>query len=359
VILHSFSRHTTQLTRVYRHPCEGQAHVFEDVGIRLVNGLHDLHLDEKLGPTQEAISKGLATGSEGVWKFYSSVKTDLAKRQAEYRDRREKEESEKTVASSARPSVEIERNESTSERPQLLSDHGECCSHRKGIGEEHADAPVVLTVLAGAAEVGGRAASLATNLGSFFGSRLGKQRAASGDAISTGTPAPAPAPAPAAVQAELQTTDDTTPKPRQGFFSSFRAPIASSSAASETLPPRTASPTSSSSSPQAAAAGFGSFFRRPSSNHPVSPAAGGSKESSIVSPRTLSRYSIDSEEGPIMLSMPPDDDELGHSSDVWAYAKPAGSSNSNSGSKASPATRNSISMNSDRSDVDVLKDVKL
>lgn len=77
-----------------RHPCEGQAHLLEDVGIRLANGLHDLHLDEKLAPTQEAITKGIASGSEGVWRVYSSLKSDLAKRQADYRERKAKEEAE-------------------------------------------------------------------------------------------------------------------------------------------------------------------------------------------------------------------------------------------------------------------------
>lgn len=105
----------------HRHPCEGQAHVIEDVGIRLVNGLHDLHLDEKLGPTQEAISKGIATGSEGVWKLYSSVKSDLAKRQAEYRERREREEASKPAAQAG----DAEVKEAENERPQLISDQGE------------------------------------------------------------------------------------------------------------------------------------------------------------------------------------------------------------------------------------------
>lgn len=77
-----------------RHPCEGQAHLLEDVGIRLANGLHDLHLDERLGPTQEAISKGIASGSEGVWRVYSSLKADLAKRQADYKERKAKEDAE-------------------------------------------------------------------------------------------------------------------------------------------------------------------------------------------------------------------------------------------------------------------------
>lgn len=118
-----------------RHPCEGQAHVIEDVGIRLVNGLHDLHLDERLGPTQEAISKGIATGSEGVWKLYSSVRTDLAKRQAEYRERREREE----AAKPAPTADSLEGKLAENERPQLISDQGTSLPSLLGSGDMPAD----------------------------------------------------------------------------------------------------------------------------------------------------------------------------------------------------------------------------
>lgn len=104
-----------------RHPCEGQAHLLEDVGIRLANGLHDLHLDERLGPTQEAITKGLATGSEGVWKVYSSLKSDLARRQAEYRERKEREQREREVLS---PDEQALRDMEAMNQ-QLLSTQGE------------------------------------------------------------------------------------------------------------------------------------------------------------------------------------------------------------------------------------------
>lgn len=67
----------------------------EDVGIRLAHGLHDLRLDENLAPAREAIEKGIASGTESVWKVYSSVKSDLAKRQAEYKEKREKEQKER------------------------------------------------------------------------------------------------------------------------------------------------------------------------------------------------------------------------------------------------------------------------
>lgn len=74
-----------------RHPKEGKVNSIEDVGIRLAHGLHDLHLGETLAPTREVITRSLATSSETLWKSYSSLKTDLAKRQRDFAERREKE----------------------------------------------------------------------------------------------------------------------------------------------------------------------------------------------------------------------------------------------------------------------------
>ncbi|PLW37176.1 hypothetical protein PCASD_11144 [Puccinia coronata f. sp. avenae] len=59
-----------------RHPCEGRVSVVEDVGIWLSHGLKDLKLDE-------TISKS----SESVWKLASSIRTDFAKRQAEFKEK--------------------------------------------------------------------------------------------------------------------------------------------------------------------------------------------------------------------------------------------------------------------------------
>ena len=143
-----------------RHPCEGQAHIIEDVGIRLANGLHDLHLDERLGPAQDAINKGLATGSEGVWNFYTSVKADLVKRQEEYRQRKAREEKETEASRGGRSDASRDPSDAGQARDTTQPAPGDVAGQ----------------VLAGAAEVGGRAASLASSLGSFLGSRLSKQK---------------------------------------------------------------------------------------------------------------------------------------------------------------------------------------
>lgn len=62
---------------------EGKTNPIEDVGIRLAHGLHDLHLEENLAPTREAITRGITTGSESIWKTYSTIRSDFTKRQTE------------------------------------------------------------------------------------------------------------------------------------------------------------------------------------------------------------------------------------------------------------------------------------
>lgn len=77
-----------------RHPCEGMTNVVSDVGIRLVQGMHDLHLDENLAPAREAIGKGIQTGTQSVWALYSSVRNDLSKRQSEFMEKRARDQAE-------------------------------------------------------------------------------------------------------------------------------------------------------------------------------------------------------------------------------------------------------------------------
>ncbi|GAA5857761.1 hypothetical protein JCM5353_002200 [Sporobolomyces roseus] len=66
-----------------KHPMEGKTNPFEDVGIRLVSGLHDLHLPENLGPTKEAIQRGFVSGSEGIWGAVKWAREEATKRQKE------------------------------------------------------------------------------------------------------------------------------------------------------------------------------------------------------------------------------------------------------------------------------------
>ncbi|GAA5960992.1 hypothetical protein JCM21900_001939, partial [Sporobolomyces salmonicolor] len=66
-----------------KHPMEGKTNPLEDVGIRLVYGLHDLHLQENLAPTREAITRGLSSGGESIWGAYRWAREEANRRTKE------------------------------------------------------------------------------------------------------------------------------------------------------------------------------------------------------------------------------------------------------------------------------------
>ncbi|CEQ40758.1 SPOSA6832_02416 [Sporobolomyces salmonicolor] len=66
-----------------KHPMEGKTNPLEDVGIRLVHGLHDLHLQENLAPTREAITRGLSSGGESIWGAYRWAREEANRRTKE------------------------------------------------------------------------------------------------------------------------------------------------------------------------------------------------------------------------------------------------------------------------------------
>lgn len=63
----------------HSHPCAGKTSSLEDVAIRLSSGLHDLHLEENLGPTREAIGNALQAGGANVWRLANKFGQDLNK----------------------------------------------------------------------------------------------------------------------------------------------------------------------------------------------------------------------------------------------------------------------------------------
>lgn len=65
-----------------RHPAQGSASVLSDVGLRLMQGVHDLKLDETLGPARDYLGKGIQSGTQSVWGMLSAVRNDIAKRQS-------------------------------------------------------------------------------------------------------------------------------------------------------------------------------------------------------------------------------------------------------------------------------------
>ncbi|KAK4687647.1 hypothetical protein P7C73_g2472, partial [Tremellales sp. Uapishka_1] len=73
-----------------RHPCDGKVSTVSDIGLRLQEGLYDLHLDQQLAPTREALTSALQVGSSTIFRAFDGVRTEVASR---LRDReREKEE---------------------------------------------------------------------------------------------------------------------------------------------------------------------------------------------------------------------------------------------------------------------------
>ncbi|KPV73583.1 uncharacterized protein RHOBADRAFT_54788 [Rhodotorula graminis WP1] len=74
-----------------KHPMEGKTNPIEDVGIRLVHGLHDFSADHipALGPqlaplpqkARERLSKGWTQGRDGVWGAVEAFREDWGKRQ--------------------------------------------------------------------------------------------------------------------------------------------------------------------------------------------------------------------------------------------------------------------------------------
>ncbi|GAA5843109.1 hypothetical protein JCM9279_001865 [Rhodotorula babjevae] len=74
-----------------KHPMEGKTNPIEDVGIRLVHGLHDFSADHipSLGPqlaplpqkARERLSKGWTQGRDGVWGAVEALREDWGKRQ--------------------------------------------------------------------------------------------------------------------------------------------------------------------------------------------------------------------------------------------------------------------------------------
>lgn len=210
-----------------RHPMEGKTNPIEDVGIRLAHGLHDLHLQENLAPTREAISAAVTSGGESLVSAYSY----LSKTVAEGRDRR---------ASWA---------------------VGDGAGGPGGQGGQGAEVGATLMAGAEAAKTG--AASLAAGVGSFLASRRGLFAGgtpAGGTKVTSPpisrTPSPSTAPG-----------SGTSPLPSPSFGSFLLRPLASNPLATSApgaYPPTPSAPSSTTTPSPSTASGLasnvGGFF---------------------------------------------------------------------------------------------------
>lgn len=118
-----------------RHPCEGRVSVVEDVGIWLSHGFKDLKLDATI-----------TRGSESVWKIASNLRNDLAKRQAEFR--------EKSSAAVRRNSDSAQGGAQDSSRKSNVGEE----RHSEEIKSENLDPKPIPS----------RASSIASSFSSFF-----------------------------------------------------------------------------------------------------------------------------------------------------------------------------------------------
>lgn len=69
-----------------RHPVEGKVNAVSDIGIRLAEGLHDLKLEQQLGPTREAIGSAIAAGSTGLFNVFNGVRNEVTNRLKDQRN---------------------------------------------------------------------------------------------------------------------------------------------------------------------------------------------------------------------------------------------------------------------------------
>ncbi|ORY89037.1 transport protein Avl9-domain-containing protein [Leucosporidium creatinivorum] len=228
-----------------KHPMEGKTNPIEDVGIRLAAGLHDLHLNENLAPTREAISAAVNQGSESLASAYSYLRSDLSRRQSEWEKRR---------SVSLAPGPEGE-----------------------GAGGGGLE-PVGTALLAGVDVAKTGAASLATGIGSFWSSRKGLFAGGQGGGMKTppegGSRSASPSGASpfststlsASASGAPSSSTSTSPLPSPSFGSFLLRPLSTNPLATSTSnPPPSAYPPPSSStattpSPSGLASGVGGFF---------------------------------------------------------------------------------------------------
>ncbi|PVG01634.1 hypothetical protein CPB86DRAFT_773208 [Serendipita vermifera] len=62
-----------------KHPCEARPGIVSDIGLRLQEGITDLHLDQQLAPTREAISNAFSAGSTSLFKAFEGVRGGVNK----------------------------------------------------------------------------------------------------------------------------------------------------------------------------------------------------------------------------------------------------------------------------------------
>ncbi|WVW86427.1 hypothetical protein I302_108475 [Kwoniella bestiolae CBS 10118] len=88
-----------------RHPCEGKVNAVSDLGLRLAEGFHDLHLDQQLGPTRDALSSAFAAGSSSLFKAFDGVRSEVNTRLQQREDAQAQQKTNKGTSTPPTSSI--------------------------------------------------------------------------------------------------------------------------------------------------------------------------------------------------------------------------------------------------------------
>ncbi|WVF67348.1 hypothetical protein IAT40_002103 [Kwoniella sp. CBS 6097] len=171
-----------------RHPCDGKVNAVSDLGLRLAEGFHDLHLDQQLGPTRDALSSAFAAGSSSIFKAFDGVRSEVSTRLKEREEARSRQSQSGPSGSTESgsmfsPTLKPGASSATSSRPSSASTSPAVGS---SAGVQPAQPGQQLQDIK--ATLGG----IGSGIGSFFGSRVASFRAGGGGGGAASSPPPAP-----------------------------------------------------------------------------------------------------------------------------------------------------------------------
>ncbi|OCF30918.1 cytoplasmic protein [Kwoniella heveanensis CBS 569] len=178
-----------------RHPCEGKVNAVSDLGLRLAEGFHDLHLDQQLGPTRDALSSAFAAGSSSIFKAFDGVRSEVSTRLKEREDVRSRQ-------SQGGPSGSVGAGVVGGSRfSPTLKPGASSASSSRPTSTSSSPAMGTSAVQPGSTQPGQQLqdiratlGGIGSGIGSFFGSRVASFRGGGvgGSASSATSPPPAP-----------------------------------------------------------------------------------------------------------------------------------------------------------------------
>ncbi|WVQ94946.1 hypothetical protein IAU59_002036 [Kwoniella sp. CBS 9459] len=173
-----------------RHPCDGKVNAVSDLGLRLAEGFHDLHLDQQLGPTREALSSAFAAGSSSIFKAFDGVRSEVSTRLKEREEARSRQ-------SQSGPSGGSGGAVSGTTFSPTLKPGASSASASSSRPTSGSTSPAMGTNALAPAQPGQQLqdikatlGGIGSGIGSFFGSRVANFRSSSSGAAASPPPAP-------------------------------------------------------------------------------------------------------------------------------------------------------------------------